>query len=109
MDCRYYCIEGCAIVSHAVVENEASGETDGAEGGDGDPAGLSGGALYVHKDEMYVYVGLHLHHPHRSSMQRKTTNLVETNATAQRNRVGGAGLTVDGDNISASTVPWDYY
>ena len=108
MGCRYYCIEVCvcAIVSHTVAENEASGETDGAEGGDGgDPAGLPARALYVHEDDMYV--GLHLHHFHRSSMQRKTMNLVETNATAQRSRVGGAGLAGDGDNISASTVSWD--
>lgn len=111
MDCRDYCIEGCAIVSHAVVENEAFDETDGAEGGDDDPADLPAGALYmyVHEDEMCV--GLYLHHPHGSSMQRKRTNLVETNVTAQRNRVGGAGSTDDGHNdvVSPSTASWDWY
>ena len=111
MDCRDYCIEGCAIVSHAVVENEAFDETDGAEGGDGDPADLPAGAfyMYVHEDE--IYVGLYLRHPHRSSMQPRTTNLVETNATAQRNRVGSADLTGDGNNdvVSPSTAPWDWY
>lgn len=107
MDCCDYCIEGCAIVSHAVVENEAFDETDGAEGGDGDPADLR--ASCVHEDEMCV--GLHLRHPHRSSMQRTTTNLVETNATAQRNLVGSADLTGDGNNdvVSPSTAPWDWY
>ena len=106
MDCSDYCIEGCVVVCHAVVENETFDETDGAGGDDGNPADW---ASYVHEDEMCV--GLHLRHPHRSSMQPRTTNLVETNATAQRNRVGSADLTGDGNNdvVSPSTAPWDWY
>ena len=108
MDCRDYCSGGCVIVSRDVVEDDASDETDGAEGGDGDPAHLTAGALCVHEGKNYVC--LHLHHPHRSSMQRKTTNLVETNATVQGDCVGDAGLTGDGDNdVVSAKVQWDWY
>lgn len=85
--CHAYCCERCENVQHVAADETDEAAGDAGDDGDHDAPGLPG-ALHVHEDE--TYVGPHLQCPHRSSMQRKMTNPVETNATAQGDRAGGS-------------------